>query len=201
MLDPCERLCSYRPFAGTVKAGEIHGPLVDVRPLRLRDAEAFTAVLRDENVTRMLPPRLRREIGEHYIRRALRSQRRGDGFAFAVVRAGTPEVIGHIALINWKRDNRQAEVGFWIRRRHWGKGNGTEALRLICLFGFESLRLHRIVATVVDGNDRSTRVLENAGFRLEGKRRQAARRHGQWADILEFGLLREEWHRAPSSSR
>jgi ribosomal-protein-alanine N-acetyltransferase len=64
---------------------------------------------------------------------------------------------------------------------------------MICSFGFDTLGLHRISADVVDGNDRSARVLEKAGFRLEGRRRDDARVARQWADILEFGLLSEEW--------
>ena len=61
--------------------------------------------------------------------------------------------------MNWAKAERRAEVGYWIQRKHWGKGYGTEALRLICAFAFKSLRVHRIEASVVDGNNRVNRSL------------------------------------------
>jgi RimJ/RimL family protein N-acetyltransferase len=167
--------------------------LVDLQPLRLRDAIALDPLLDDGHVTRMLPPRVRRESGEQFVRRALGEQQRGDGFAFVIRPSRSLEVIGQIRLMNWTKEDREAEVGYWIRRAQWGKGYGTDALRMICSFGFESVRLHRIVASVVDGNSRSVRALEHVGFRLEGRRRRAARIARRWIDVLEFGLARENW--------
>ncbi len=149
--------------------------------------------LRDRIVTRSLPPRVRHESGEQFVRRVLKEQRQGDGFPFAILVSGSVEVIGQIRLINWSKDERVAEVGYWIRRSRWGKGYGTEALRLICSFGFEKIRLHRIVANVVEDNQRSVNLLENVGFRLEGRRARAARIARRWIDILEFGLARDDW--------
>jgi [ribosomal protein S5]-alanine N-acetyltransferase len=137
----------------------------------------------------MLPPRVPRETGPQFVRRVLQEQRQGTGFGFTILRARSADVIGQIRLMNWTRMERQAEVGYWLQRKHWGKGYGTEALRLVCSFGFESLRLHRIVASVVEGNAASTKVLEKVGFRLEGRRRLAARLSRGWANTLEYGLL------------
>lgn len=141
----------------------------------------------------MLPPQLRREAGAHFVQRALRRQRQGLAFEFVVQIAGSTEVVGYIALINYAKDYRRAEVGYWIRRKHWGRGYATDALRLACSFGFGHLGLHRLAASVVDGNGRSTAVLGNLGFRLEGRRRREVRLGPRWADVLEFGLLVEEW--------
>jgi RimJ/RimL family protein N-acetyltransferase len=174
---------------------------VELRPLRPMDAIALDPLLHDGSLTRMLPPRVRRESGKQFVQRVLQEQRQGDGFAFVVLHAGSPDVIGQIRLMNWVKVERHAEVGYWIQRKHWGKGYGTEALRLICKFGFESLGLHRIEASVVDGNDRSAGVLENIGFRLEGRSRRSALVSRRWADTLEFGLLREEWQAYVHSSR
>jgi RimJ/RimL family protein N-acetyltransferase len=87
---------------------------------------------------------------------------------------------------------KEAEVGFWIRRKFWGRGFGTDALRAVCRFGFRSLALHRIEANVVVGNIGSRRALEKVGFRLEGRRRQAFRVGGRWYDDWRFGLLKGE---------
>ncbi|MCI4347891.1 MAG: GNAT family N-acetyltransferase [Thermoplasmata archaeon] len=152
----------------------------------------MNALLRDGRVTRLLPPRVRRETGRQFVTRVLREQRDGEGVSFAVRPLGSREVIGQIRLLNWSRSERTAEVGYWFRRKYWGRGFATDALRLTCRFGFAHMSLHRLEAIAVVGNVGSRRVLEHVGFRLEGRGRRAARLSGCWADEWRFGLLRGE---------
>ena len=60
----------------------------------------------------------------------------------------------------------------------------TEALGAIAAYSFETLGLARLEALVLDGNDRSCRTLERAGFRHTG----LLPVHGE----DEHGLLRDE---------
>jgi len=133
--------------------------------------------------------------------RVLSEQREDGGLCFAIVPNGTREAVGQIRLFDWSPLQRHAEVGYWIRRRYWNRGFGTEALRLICQEGFRRFRLHRIVASVVAPNRASARVLEKAGFRQEGTSRSAARLARGWADERAFGLLRSEFKGLPSHQR
>jgi ribosomal-protein-alanine N-acetyltransferase len=126
------------------------------------------------------------------VNRVLREQRAGDGFAFVVVPVGSEEVVGQIRLLGWSHSERHAEIGYWLRRARWGQGLGVEAVRLVCGFGFRFMRLHRINATVVVGNDRSARVLVSAGFRREGFVRHGALLATGWRDEWLYGLLRGE---------
>lgn len=137
--------------------------------------------------------RVRRETGSRFVHRVLTEQRRDGGAAFAIRLNDGEETIGQIRLLNWAPTEREAEVGFWIRRKFWGRGYGTEALRLACRYGFRAMRLHRIEAIVVVGNMGSRRVLEKAGFRVEGRNRQSARLADRWVDTWRFGLLRREF--------
>jgi len=170
----------------------LHGRLVELRPLQLSDARALNLVLRDRRATRFLPPRVREETGTQFVTRILREKGREEGTPFAIRPVGSEETIGQIRLFNWSPLEREAEVGFWIRRKHWGQGFGTDALRLICRFGFRSMSLHRIEAIVVVGNVGSRKVLEKAGFRAEGRNRKSARLGERWIDAWRFGLLRGE---------
>ncbi|MNL60802.1 Acetyltransferase (GNAT) family protein [compost metagenome] len=47
----------------------------------------------------------------------------------------------------------------------WGKGYGTEAVRLLVTHGFERLKLREIVLGVFDFNVRAIRSYEKVGFR------------------------------------
>lgn len=57
-------------------------------------------------------------------------------------------------------------LAFYIARQYWGQGFATEAGSAFVRFGFEELRLRRIVATVQAGNLASLRVLEKLKFDL-----------------------------------
>ena len=168
------------------------GSKVTLRPLRVSDAGALGRVLRDGHVTRYLPPRVRRESGKQFVTRVLEETARDKSAAFAIVELHGSEPIGQIRFVNWSRSERRAEIGFWMGRRFWGRGYGTEAVRLICRFGFQTLSLHRIDAAVVVGNIASRRVLEKCGFRCEGSARLAARLSHGWVDEWRFGLIRHE---------
>jgi ribosomal-protein-alanine N-acetyltransferase len=60
----------------------------------------------------------------------------------------------------------EGSLGFYLARAYWGRGLATEAGRAFVNFGFEELRLSRIVTAVEVGNDASVRVLEKLGFAL-----------------------------------
>jgi RimJ/RimL family protein N-acetyltransferase len=164
----------------------------------MSDATGLGQILRDRRATRYLPLRVRKETGKQFVTRALREQRRGGGPAFAIVPIDSKEAIGQIRFINWSLTNRESEMGYWIRRKFWGRGFGSEAVWLASRFGFRSMSLRRIEAIVVVGNTGSRRVLEKAGFRLEGRSREASRLSGRWVDEWRFGLLRGELAGLPS---
>lgn len=76
---------------------------------------------------------------------------------------------------------------------NWGKGYGTEAMRLLLRFGFWEINLYRIQLTVFDYNERAIASYEKLGFVKEGAYRQFLQRDGKRYDMLLYGLLRPEW--------
>ena len=75
----------------------------------------------------------------------------------------------------------------------WGQGLGTEALEALVDFAFGSLRLERIGLDVYDYNPRARRSYEKVGFVLEGTRRRAHYRDGEFHDVHVMALLRDGW--------
>lgn len=75
---------------------------------------------------------------------------------------------------------------------YWGRGYATDAMRTICRYGFEKMRLHKITLTVVTENHSARRVYEKVGFVTEGRLRQVFRRDGRWYDMFTMGLLEGE---------
>jgi [ribosomal protein S5]-alanine N-acetyltransferase len=61
--------------------------------------------------------------------------------------------------------HREAHLGYYIARPHWGLGLASEAARAFVDFGFGHLQLNRILADADKRNAASERILEKLGFR------------------------------------
>src|SRR5690606_23637650 len=81
-----------------------------------------------------------------------------------------------------------AEVGYWLGRAHWGRGVMTKVLRAVTAEAMRSFRLHHISAIPFAGNAASARVLEKAGYRLEGRLRRSAVKDGSVLDQLLYAF-------------
>jgi RimJ/RimL family protein N-acetyltransferase len=86
-----------------------------------------------------------------------------------------------------------AEVGFLFAPEAHGRGFATESLRAVCDFAFTTGEIRRLIATVTVGNSASRRVLEKAGFVLEGELRESFLIGGKWHNDWVLGLLRHEY--------
>lgn len=112
---------------------------------------------------------------------------------FGIHLASTQELIGRCALKNLNLIVGRGEVSILIGdEKHRGHGCGTEAMRLLCTFGFEMLELHTIFLTVLACNPRAVASYHRLGFRDAGRLREASSRDGQRVDILYMDLLRAE---------
>ncbi len=61
--------------------------------------------------------------------------------------------------------------------------------------------MHRIQLEVYGNNHRARRVYEKVGFVVEGVRRDAALREGEWTDEVLMSLLDHEWAALSSTAR
>ena len=90
--------------------------------------------------------------------------------------------------------NGETELGIGIGDRScWDRGYGTEAMNILLDFAFGELRLHRVFLNVFALNERARHVYEKVGFTLEGTKREAYYRHGEYHDVHVMGILHDEW--------
>ncbi len=114
-------------------------------------------------------------------------------YHFAIILKENKKLIGLIAVHHVSRKHRKALIGYWIGKKYWRRGFGTEALKLILDFSFKRLKLRRIAAKVMHPNVASSKLLEKAGFTHEGTLRKAVLNKGEWLDWKFYGILREEY--------
>ena len=83
-----------------------------------------------------------------------------------------------------------ASFGYWLGRKYWGRGIAGEAARILSDHALNEAALRRLEALVFAENTASARVLEKAGFSLEGVlRRHYLDRAGKVCDALLFARL------------
>jgi RimJ/RimL family protein N-acetyltransferase len=173
----------------------LEGPRLILRGLTEADADGpYPAWLNDAETCRGNAHHVRpfdEEEAREYIR-AVRKDASQLVLAITVRDHGTH--IGNIALQAIHPLFRRAELSILLGdpRTH-GKGYGLEASRLLCRHGFEALNLHRIQCGTYADNAGMIGLAKSLGMREEGRRRQAAWKDGRHVDVVEFGMLREEF--------
>jgi [ribosomal protein S5]-alanine N-acetyltransferase len=178
----------------------VRGGVVELRPVRLRDASHWSAIrTRDEHYLAPWEPTMpggwaqRHATGEWPARwlqlRAI--GRRGAALPFAVTLDG--RFVGHVMVGNVVREPLlSAYVGYWVDSSVAGGGVITAAVALVVDHCFGRVGLHRLEATVRPENAASLRVLEKLGFRKEGLFERYLDVDGAWRDHLVYALTAEE---------
>jgi ribosomal-protein-alanine N-acetyltransferase len=84
-----------------------------------------------------------------------------------------------------------AELGYWLGEAYWGRGIMTAAVARFTEYAFRSFELCRIYAMVFETNPASCRVLERAGYTLEGRFRHAVYKDGRILDQYVYAVSQE----------
>jgi len=124
--------------------------------------------------------------------------------AFAIAVDGT--AVGGIGISRLTDIERvSAEIGYWLGEPFWGRGLMTAAVGALTGWAFETLPVHRIFAVPFAANTGSCRVLEKAGYRIEGRMRRSAVKDGVVQDQVLYAISDLEYaerrrSRAPDTS-
>lgn len=87
---------------------------------------------------------------------------------------------------------KNAELGYWIAEPFWGKGIITQAVKQMLDFAFDTYDINRVFARPFGTNLGSQKVLEKAGFVLEGRFEKTIFKNGEYEDELFYAVRREQ---------
>jgi RimJ/RimL family protein N-acetyltransferase len=122
------------------------------------------------------------------------SEPTGDAAFFSVVELASGELAGEALLWGIDLHNRVAHIGISLRAVMRGRGLGTDAVRVLCHYGFAIRGLHRLQAETLADNTAMLTAAAAAGFVREGVLRRSAWLDGDFADEVVLGLLSTEWN-------
>jgi len=177
---------------------------VGLRPLRVRDATAWTDVrVRNEE---WLSPWEGRPESQPYaswadrhngavfaamLRNARKEARAGRSLPVAVTYDG--RLAGQITASTVVRGAFDScSVGYWVDSAVAGRGVLPTALAMLVDHLFGTVGLHRVEASIRPENTASRRVVEKLGFREEALHLRYLYIDGGWRDHLSFAVTRED---------
>jgi [ribosomal protein S5]-alanine N-acetyltransferase len=88
-----------------------------------------------------------------------------------------------------------AYLGYYAFAPHDGRGYMKKGLGAVLSEAFRRQRLHRLEANIQPENESSRRLVQSAGFRLEGFSPRYLKIAGRWRDHERWAITAEEWRR------
>lgn len=166
-----------------------------LRPFNVSDVPDLCLLLGDHRISDMclnIPQPYLEETGIAWISEHYDAYIQEKAVIFAVCEKNSKKLTGACGL-ELDMSNKRGELGYWIGHPYQGNGYATEAVFTTLRYGFINLFLHRIIATSIAWNSPSAHVLEKSGFLKEGLLRDHVLKKGIFADIIIWGILREEF--------
>ncbi len=164
-----------------------------IRDWKIEDAEQLAEALNNkkiqDNLRDGLPLPYTAEDARGFINAMLDADKNST-FPFAIT--CEDRVVGSIGA--FRKENihfRTAEIGYYIAEDYWGQGLGTSALRKICEQVFSTTDIVRIFAEPFARNIASCRILEKAGFELEGTLKKNAFKNEIYEDMKVYALIKK----------
>ncbi|HET7677558.1 MAG TPA: GNAT family protein [Candidatus Limnocylindrales bacterium] len=172
----------------------MEGRLVVLRRHRPENLATVARWYRDPEIARLTRYQTRPmtlEEVERFFRDRLLSP---EAFAYAIHERAGDRLIGLTTFSALDPDNGSAMFHITIGERDaWGRGFGTEATELMLGHAIDRLGLHRVALSVFEFNERAIGSYLKAGFRVEGRLRDAIWRDGRYWDEVQMGILESEW--------
>ncbi|NLF50805.1 MAG: GNAT family N-acetyltransferase [Leptolinea sp.] len=160
-----------------------------VRSYRLEDVESLSLNANNRAISKNMrdgfPYPYSEESGRIFIEHSLSLQPETN-FAICV----DDKAVGGIGFVLHTDIERiGAEIGYWLGETYWGKGIVSEALAAVTQYAIQTHGLYRVFAVPFAHNKGSIRVLEKAGYTLEGRLRKSAIKDGVVQDQLLYAYV------------
>ena len=170
------------------------GDNVYLRPFDLDDLEGdYVQWINDAEIIQHLGsnafPKTRGEL-EEWVKGVLKDP---NSVFFAVVEKSSGKHIGNLKLSIKSWIDRRASYGRMMSKESWGKGYGTEVLKLMLKYAFEVLNLNRVMDYAVSSNLASIRSNQKAGIDVEGEIEEYVYKDGDYQSVKIVGLTRNRY--------
>lgn len=174
-----------------------------LRPMKLEDAKLVSQWYNDKETRKYMSTTVR---GYKYfprdIKKEIKENNPKEEQWFVVCLKSDNKPIGQAGIDDLDFLDRRGEIFFLIGDKdEKGKGYSREIVRLLLNYSFKKLKLNSLFATVTVENIPSLKVLEKAGFKKIGIRREYNRIGGKYLDEVFLDFTAKDYARLSSVRR
>ncbi len=172
--------------------------LDQIKPSDISDIVAYAGNIKIVENTRSIPYPYHEEDAISWIHMANTGFKAKDNYMFAIRFGDSLAFIGGIGLTIDKENNR-AELGYWLAEDFWNMGLTTEAVKAILNFGFEELKLNKILAVYLASNEASGKVMMKNGMVKEAEfidhdvKRGHSVEDNIYVSLIQYRMTRNEY--------
>lgn len=106
-----------------------------------------------------------------------------------IVEINSQKSVGMIDLFDFNPQHKRAGIGIVLHREATGKGYASEALALLIAYGFDTLKLHQLYASMTPDNQASIRLFEKFSFAKVGVKKDWIVTKSGFKDELFYQLI------------
>lgn len=172
----------------------IYGKKVILRAMEQSDCEIVREMFNDPDIEKKV-------VGwafplSQYAQEKWYEKHYGDQDFRFIIETKEDGVVGVETLIDIDWKNRMAQHGIKLASKApHGKGIGTDAVMAIMRYAFDELGLNRLNAAWFPDNKSSRTMHMKCGWKEEGVRRNYIYKNGKYHDLVEAGILAEEYYK------
>jgi ribosomal-protein-alanine N-acetyltransferase len=162
-----------------------------LRPVTKADATEVFKLRSDSNVMKYIDRPRATTIDDaiNLIQRIEDGITNNEGIAWALTLKESNTLIGIISFHRIEKENYRAELGYILASNFHRKGLMQEAVTAILDYGFNSMKLHSVEATINPANAISAKLLEKNGFVREAYFKENFYFNDRFLDSAIYSLL------------
>ena len=148
-----------------------------------------------EAVTRYMTFNPHRDISESAasVQKALRRYEEGKYYRWVISPKEDRRLIGVIDLLNFDENRDTCSFAYMLAEEFWGRGYGTEALKVVLGFAFTELKVDAVEADHFAENAASGAVMRKAGMVYQGTIKDKYEKNGIRHDAPMYRITVREW--------
>lgn len=170
------------------------GQLVKLRAYKEEDIEKAVEFINDEEVKKLMDSNIPFPMTKWQEEEWVRSRKANTDFTydFAIEDLKTGKYIGGCSINECDVKNRTCVVGIMIGdKEYWGKGYGSDALKVLIKFIFEEVNMNKIKLNVFSFNNRAIACYKKVGFKEEGILKKEIYRNGRYHDEIIMAMFKD----------
>ncbi|MBM7643494.1 GNAT family N-acetyltransferase [Streptococcus loxodontisalivarius] len=169
---------------------EIETERLLLKPLSIKDSQAFYDITQNpENLPFIFPAQASQKESDYLLVHYFLKEPLGK---WGIFDKTSQEFLGVFNFEKLLAQKKSAEIGYFLKKSHWGRGLMTEVLKNLAFLSFQVLGLKTLIIITHKENLASQAVAKKAGFRLVRQYKGSDRYTHKMRDYHQYELRRKD---------